>query len=257
MKRILLVCASVLCSCVFVRSQSTISTDRPNQTYAVTVEGKGIVQVETGVLLDRLDLETGSALKSNFYGQTFVRIGTGSNLEFQVATSYATLKSDSTDTGGLTPLLLGAKIKVAEENGIWPAISFIGNVRLPWIGDKDLRPEHVAPNFRFIFAHTLSDRFGIAYNLGIAWDGFDPNPIYEYTLLFTAGVINKLGAYVELFGFLLEENPNRHSFDFGLTYLLTNNIQLDASYGRSFSDPDGHYFNFGASFRFGSARVND
>ena len=229
-------------------AQGNISTDRPNQTYAATVEGKGSVIVETGVLLDRVnDIET---TKTNDYGQTFIRIGTGANMEIQVATSFLSLPE--ADLNGLSPLKLGAKIRLAEEKGPWPAMAFIGNITLPWIGKEEFRPENVAPDFRFIFNHTLSDRFSLAYNLGMQWDGFSSRSSFLYTLLLSAGIVGDLGGYIEVFGDFPEGSGSTHAFDFGFTYLLNPNVQLDASYGLTFTDPGGHYFNFGAAFRLGA-----
>ncbi len=138
--------------------QGVISTDRPTNTYSTSVVNKGVVVVETGVLLERTDIGNDDRSVYNDFGQTFVRIGTGANLEIQVATSFASSKpAPNTDaTNGLTPLKLGGKVHIADEKGAWPEISFIGNVTLPWIGEESFRPEYVAPDFRFIFYNSLA-----------------------------------------------------------------------------------------------------
>ncbi len=257
MNRIICIAVVLLSITVHLSGQGVIVTDRPSQTYSVTVAPTGTVIVETGVLLERTPLDGGETFKGNTYGQTFIRYGLRGNMEFQFGTSYATQKAPGVDVSGLNPFLLGAKIKIAEKKDYWPAVSFIGNVTLPWIGDEDLRPENVAPDFRFIFEHSLSERFVLAYNLGMAWNGSDSNTEYLYTLLFGSAIVGDLGAYVELFGSIYEDADNSTAANVGLVYLLTDQIQLDLSYGLTFSDPGGHYWNFGASFGIGSARQNN
>jgi len=239
-------------------AQSVISTDRPTNTYATSVVQKGTVVVETGVLLSRTELGNGEKSTYNDFGQTYVRIGTGGNLEIQVASSFASSKpvTGAEATTGLTPIKLGAKMHVTDEKGVWPEISFIGNITLPWIGEEEFRPDFTAPDFRFIFLHTLGDRFALGYNLGIAWDGFGPNPTYVYSLVLSAAVVGNLSAFAEVYGGFIEDVGDEHSFDVGLTYLVNPNFQLDASFGSAFTKPNSHYFNFGAAFRFGSATKN-
>jgi hypothetical protein len=238
----------------YVNSQSVISTDRPTNTYATSVVSKGFVVVETGVLLDRTDIGNDEVRILNDFGQTFVRIGTGANLEIQVATSYASLKADpnADKVNGLSPVKLGGKIHVADEKGAWPEISFVGNVLLPWIGEESFRPDFVAPDFRFIFYNTISDRFGIGYNLGMNWDGYLARSAFVYSVMFAGSVVGNLSAFVEVFGDFPEGAASSHVFDLGVTYLVSPKFQLDASFGSTFTDPNSYYFNFGAAYMFGS-----
>jgi hypothetical protein len=243
----------VITTCV--QAQEVISTDRPTNTYATSVVSKGVVVIETGVLLERTDIGNDERSRYHDFGQTFIRIGTGANLEIQVATSFASFKPtpNADATNGLTPLKLGGKMHLADEKGAWPEISFIGNVTLPWIGEEDFRPEYIAPDFRFIFYNSLSDRFGIGYNLGMAWDGNEARSSFVYSLMFAASVVGDLSAFVEVFGGFPEGSSSNHSFDLGLTYLVSPVFQLDASFGSTFTDPNSYYFNVGAAYMFGSA----
>ena len=257
--KVLLTCCVVKFALLNVAwAQGVISTDRPTNTYATSVVQKGTVVVETGVLLQRTDIGNDEKSVYNDFGQTYVRIGTGINLEVQVATSFASFKPtpNADATNGLTPLKLGGKMHLGDQKGAWPEISFIGNVTLPWVGEESFRPEYVAPDFRFIFLNAISDRFSLGYNLGMAWDGSDARSSFVYSLMLAAGVVGDLAAFVEVFGDFPEGTASNHSFDLGLTYLVSPDFQLDASFGSTFSDPNSYYFNFGAAYRFGSAAQN-
>jgi hypothetical protein len=63
-------------------------------------------------------------------------------------------------------------------------------------------------------------------------------------------ITEKLGSYVELFGFAPQKQTANHSFDGGITYLITNDFMLDLSSGVGLTElaPD-YYCAFGFSFR--------
>lgn len=235
-----------------MHAQDVIITDRPTQTYGTSVLGKGAFIVETGMLFETTKLDSGDKSKVYDYGTTFLRIGTGANIEFQIATSYGTFDPGDgrAQTTGLNPLKVGTKIHIATAKGAWPEMSFIGNILLPWIGEEDFRPDYVTPDFRFIFLHTLSERFSLAYNIGMEWDGSTPNGAFVYTLMLGASLVDNLGGFVEIYGNAREGEHAQHAIDLGLTYLLSPNFQIDMSYGNNYSGVNSSFFNFGAAWQF-------
>lgn len=235
-----------------VKTQDVIVTDRPTQTYSTSVLGKAAAIIETGLLFETTTLDNGGKSKSNDFGSTFFRIGTGANIEIQIATGYGTMDpGDGSDIiSGLNPIKLGAKMHVANEKGVWPEVAFVGNILLPWIGQEAFRPQYVAPDFRFIFLHTLSDRFSLAYNLGMEWDGYSSNGAFVYTLMLGASLVENLGGFVEIYGKGQENEKAQHAFDLGLTYLIAPYFQLDLSYGNNYSGANSNFFSFGASWQF-------
>ncbi len=238
-----------------IDAQNTISTDRPSQSYGTTVLGKGVLLVETGMLFKNTKNENDENIKLRDFGTTFIRIGTGANLEFQIATSITTqdLAHGFDKISGLSPIKLGAKFHIADERGAWPEIAFIGNIVLPWIGEDQFRPKYVTPDFRFIFLHTISDKFTLGYNIGMQWDGDQGYGAFVYTLVFGASITDKLGGFVEVFGDLAEEKENQHAFDLGFTYLISPIFQIDISYGYNYSGENSNYLNIGAAYQFGNS----
>jgi hypothetical protein len=103
--------------------------------------------------------------------------------------------------------------------------------------------------------HTLSDRFVLAYNLGTEWDGETPEPTFIYTLTTGCSITEKLGSYLEIYGFLPQNQQADHRVDGGFTYLVTNNVMMDASGGIGLSPNAPNYFiSFGMSYRFDVAK---
>ena len=112
------------------------------------------------------------------------------------------------------------------------------------------------PSLLMAFAHELSPRVSVGYNLGAAWESSPDQPDRQASLLYTLalgiGVTERLGAFVEVFG----DRPTAGdavtgiSIDGGLTFLLTETIQLDLSVGRGLHGQTADtFFGTGLSFR--------
>jgi hypothetical protein len=99
--------------------------------------------------------------------------------------------------------------------------------------------------------HTVSEKQTLSYNLGAEWDGDTAEPIFVYTLTTGYALTEKIGGYVELYGFLPQTQKPDHRFDAGFTYLFNPNHQLDLSGGVGISKNAPDYFiSVGYSFRF-------
>ncbi|WP_231567347.1 transporter [Lacinutrix sp. Hel_I_90] len=183
-----------------------------------------------------------------------IRYGVLDNLEFRLGWDYTNTKTKFNDTeirstDSFSPLLLGFKVSIAEERGIIPEIGFLGHLNLPFSVKKDLRPENTGVDFRFSFAHTLNEKSSLSYNLGAAWENDSPEAAYLYTLAYGYSLSDTWGAYVELYGDFPENNKANHLWDAGITYLLSNNVQLDATVGSSITKGQDLLLSAGVSFR--------
>ncbi len=228
-------------------------TDRPDATEAPTTVPVGSLQVETGAF-------TTSFTNGNFedrvigYNTTLLRYGIFSNLELRVGWNYEqnTISfqgQEISELTGLSPLLFGAKVAIRKERGWMPEIGLIGHLFLPFTASADFKPEFTSADFRFAFNHTLSERSGLAYNIGGQYGGDSPELAYIYTIAYGYAVTEKLGAYVELYGDLPENNRANHFWDAGLTYAVAPLVQLDATIGTSITEGQDLLLSAGISFR--------
>jgi hypothetical protein len=237
-------------------------TDRPDQTEAPVLTLPGFFQVEIGTQSE-FDNDKINNVKtvSTLYNTTLWKYGVTKNFELRVITEYANDKlqfnpnSDLGDTSvtvkGFNPIAVGSKIHLQTEKGIIPEISLITHLELPYFGSKNYRPDFVIPRFRFLFAHTLSDRFSFSYNLGAEWENGTNAATGIYTASFGASLFGNLSMFVEAYGFLKENSTADNRLDAGFTYLINNSLQLDCSGGVGLSDISPDYFlSAGISFRF-------
>lgn len=234
--------------------QEEMITDRPDQTESSSLVPKGSLQVETGAFYESVE-ESGFETQVTGYNTSLFRYGLFENLELrlgfdvqEVNFRFRNQEIQGQETG-LSPLLLGAKIGIARENGIIPEMGFLGHIYLPFSASSQYKPETTGVDFRFAFSHTLSERSGLAYNIGAKWRDDNPEATYIFTLSYAYAISEKFGFFVEYFSDFPEDWMAVHSFDGGFTYSIKPNIQLDAYAGRGISEDSPFLAGAGISFR--------
>lgn len=243
---------------VILKAQDEIPeliTDRPDQTESSAVVPHKSLQIETGFVLETNETDF-LEQRSFVYNTTLLRYGLLGNFELRLSMDYlgeelSIKNTDTTNTfSGLGPIYAGFKVKIADEDGWKPEIAFLGGLVLPFNANDNFKPEHSAANIRFSFAHTLSDRLSLGYNLGAEWDGETAVPGYFYSLALGIGLTDKLGMFAEGFGLIPEEGNSEHLFDAGFTFLVLPNFQLDISGGIGINDNAiDNFFSTGLTYR--------
>ncbi len=241
----------------FIHSQTPgdIITDRPDQTESTDILQPGYVQIETGVMHERIpDDGIGFYLseESSIYISTLIRIGVFENLELRIAPEYGIINNRSRyeldpewyeqKSEGFTPLVLGTKIKIVAERLHSPALSFLFNIDLPEIAGKDFKSSYTTPEVRLAIAKELSDRFGLGVNVGAEFNMALGETNGLYTVALGLGLLDNLSGFIEFYGFFRQYSKNTHFLDGGLTYLIQKNIQLDLSAGTGLTDFTQDYF---------------
>jgi len=223
-------------------------TDRPDATESSSVIGPGYLQVEFGWLYT----ESGDT-QTHELPQTLIRIGVIERIELRLGWNGYVDADSSEGADGVSDGELGTKIYLVEEKGLFPEAALLAAVSIPW-GDEEVSSDEVDPSFRFALSHTLSETFSLGYNLGAEWSTEEDSTLgsFVYTVALGAGLTDALGAYMEFFGDVgLSAAGTAHSLDGGFTYLLRENLQLDAFAGVGLSDDADDWFaGAGVSYRF-------
>jgi hypothetical protein len=232
-------------------AQTTIQTDRPDQTECPFITPVGYLQAENGFTYENIDKNN----KSITLPTILWKYGVNKNFELRLITEANTIESFGNKISGLVPTIIGFKVNVSEEKDIIPATGFIGHLAIPNAASTNFKASYYAPSFRFNMQHTLSNQFTLAYNLGAEWNGESPEPVFIYTLTSGMSITEKLGAYIELYGFAPQNQSADHRADGGFTYLITNDVMVDISggFGITKASPD-NYFALGFSYRFNTKK---
>jgi len=234
--------------------QEPIVTDRPDQTESASIVPTGWLQIEAGVLRESSEEKYPHYSSSGYSTLTeeytslqlpgvLVRLGLNEQMELRIGVGYINDKfsiasRDLTQTRqGFDAFSLGTKVAVSEEDGLIPQSAILAALTIPGTGAKHFESEWLVPEIRFAFAHTLSDRFSFGYNIAAMWDGESARHIGYYSFVIGAGLVYDVSCFAEVYGELPGDTYPLHRFDAGLTWLITNDLQLDASYGIGLTDP--------------------
>ena len=233
-----------------------IVTDRPDQTESPRLVPKGYIQIETGGFYQEDENDTDFKTTSLGYNTTLLRYGLLDNLELRLGwdnteTKFKANGQEFENTlNGFSTLLLGVKVGITEEKGWLPEIGLLGHLNLPFFAGQDYRPETTGADFRFSFAHTLSDKSSFSYNLGAEWENDSPELAYVYTIVYGLSLSGKVGFYAELYGDLPEDSSANHLWDTGFTYLAQPNLQFDVTVGTGINIDQKLLLSGGVSYRF-------
>jgi hypothetical protein len=238
-------------------------TDRPDQTESAEVVPRGFFQLEGG-WTHTADEQNGETERSDDIGNLLLRIGLSKKMELRLGWNGFTSRdrraaSIEDRQQGVRDADLGVKIKLTEQLGARPKVAFLGALVLP-VGDDELTSSRFDPSFRFAFAHHLSDRLVVGYNLGMVWESEidldDDRKLLSsgiYTLASGIAFTDSVAIYVELFGSIpaSASGTPSHSFDTGFVWLVRPRLQLDIEAGVGLSGAAADWFvGAGLSVRF-------
>lgn len=250
MKRGLFVAVLALCQALPALAQEgwsgledTISADRPDFTEGTGLIPPGHVQVEGGVTLGRVEDVDITTL-----GELLVRFGIGERSEARIGLgSYTRIEDDFASISGFEDPTLEIKYRFTDDAGELapgqPAVALILGTSVP-VGDKELTNDDWVPAAVFAFDWDLG-RFGVGANLGGSYEAGDDRFVQAFGSL-TAGYdwTDRLGTYLEWYGFSEEEKdgPSTHYVDGGITFLINNDLIVDARIGTGLNDADPDWY---------------
>ncbi len=232
---------------------SMLEADRPDQTETPAIVPVRHWQFETGFIIEKNE-QNSIKEETHTHPSVLAKYGVSDRFELRlIIDNSRTVTTESfvkSVKQGISPLQVGFKVRIAEEKGWIPLTSLIMHVAIPGAASKDLRADHLAPNFRFTMQHTISKQISLGYNLGAEWDGDTPAATGIYTITGGYKISERWGCYAELYGFMPERSKAQHSFDAGITFYLSKNIMLDISAGFALNKyaPD-HFIGTGFSVR--------
>lgn len=227
---------------------SDLVTDRPDKTESATVVPRGLLQVETGYLFTRDGEVDGYEVPG-----TLLRIGFGGRMELRIGHSGIVGGEGSQGAGDSE---LGAKVNLIERADGWrPELAILGGLSLP-TGDDGFSSDSADPSFLVAFSHELSPRLSVGSNVGAAWessaDQQGRDAFIIYSLVLGVGLTDRLGTFLEFFGDrqIAGTTATSVSVDGGLTFLLSEVVQLDVYVGSGLRGPTDEVFvGTGLSFR--------
>lgn len=242
--------AMLLLVTVLFGQAGAIETDRPDQTETPVTVPAGWIQIETG-WSQVGTANDGIGERTTTLPTVLAKVGLCDRAELRLEmdrVDRGSLDSNLPSVSGFSPLEIGTKVDLWVDRGWRPRTSLIVNLGVSGSASPGLRPKDQYVTFRFTMQNALSDRFSLGYNLGTEWNGETPTATGIYTLSLGASASDRLGFFVEVYGFVSDVEPADHRLDAGATFKLGPDVQFDASGGHSLGE-DRWFLSAGLSFR--------
>ena len=257
MKPVTSLAALAMCAVSAVQAQDQIITDRPDFVESSNVVGRGRLQVETSVLLERA--RSGPLRARTLATPTLLRYGLGESVELRVETDgrvHQRLRvgGERGSGSGYADTALGLKWHVADASASMPSVGVLLHADLD-SGSRAFRGQGVRPSLRVVGEWELPRDYSLGVMPGIAI-GRDEGGRHRYGIF---GVVLGKSFDERLRGFVEVAMPqiarSAHGgtqavLDLGGAYLLSSDVQLDAMLSRGLNGrtPDWA-FTIGISFR--------
>ncbi|MHB9066842.1 MAG: transporter [Pirellulaceae bacterium] len=228
-----------------------LSSDRPDFTEASCTVGQGVTQLEMGYTFFH-DRGPTSRVQSHSYPELLLRAGAFADwFELRVGWNFGS-SSESFDTltrshSGSEDLYVGAKLGLTPQQGVWPEMALVPQMSVPLGGD--FGTEEVLPGINWLYGWDLTEVLSTTSNtqINMAIDDETNDKFLEFAQSWAIGcdLTECVGVYTEWFVIVpagAESIQTEHYFDAGLTYRLTNDLQLDMRIGKGVSSDAVDYF---------------
>ena len=245
--------------CFAQGDDESINPDRPDQNESPDVVEPLVLQVESGYIFEKtadLDIykETNQSVP-----QVLIRFGLLKNTEFRTYIEYGITKEElnSTVTGetsnyshsGFKPIKFGVKLKIHDGEGFNPSAAFLINLAIPKLASSYYKADYIAPEIILSLEQNLYKKISVGYNIIMSWDGFSPESNEAYSISANYSISRRIGMFLETYGFYQGSSSADNRLDGGLYYLITKDLQVDASGGVGLNDISPKFF-LGAGFSF-------
>jgi hypothetical protein len=229
-----------------------MATDRPDKTESAYTVDAGHWQFEMDLLSYAYDRSGQSGehltVKALAIAPINLKVGVLNNVDLQiVAETYNIQRTKDRDTGsstrvsGFGDLLLRCKTNLWGNDGGPSALAVMPFLKIP-TNQRDLGNGAVEGGIIFPFAMELPADWGLGAQAEVDYlqdsNGSDYHQEFINTITVSHDIVGKLAGYVELFSNASTERGAKWiaTFDFGFTYALTRDIQLDAGMNVGLTD---------------------
>lgn len=247
------------CACAFpaAASDGPIATDRPDFVESSHVVGKGRLQIESSVAIDRDG--DGERRATAWSTPTLVRFGITDNLELRVESDGA-MRQRSSGAGlagvterGYADASLGLKWHAMDGEGSRPSVGLLLHADLS-TGSAAFRDEGTRPSARLVAEWEMPNDMSIGVMPGIGYQKQDGGNMFGILGLVAGKAWNdRLRSFVEISSPHIARSAHggtEASLTVGAAYLVRKNVQIDTALSRGLNPRTADLsLTFGLSFK--------
>lgn len=229
-------------------SGDEMNVDLPDETEETSLVGKGSLQMETALLLNRYH----NNAKSSVIGQVLLRFGVSDRVELRAILEDGKNRDTYLDetVQSTMPLGIGSKVSLVKDHRWLPDMTLIGLLNLPLTSKSSGHRERWSPLLLMAFGHKLSEKWKLEYNAGGQQEVFST----EWVWLANGSLHYRLSAPMELFFEYYAQygvgKRGHNNIGGGVTYQLDEHLQIYVSGGSSigYNEPN-QFIAGGIAFR--------
>ena len=235
---------------VLYADEDPIAANRPGFSMGTaTVKPKSVL-VELGY--DYSFNNRGVASASYAFPITALRTGISDNAELAISWNGFVVDRDKDySTFSKSDIAIEGKYRIYQSEKY--NLTALGILSLP-TGTYPSSSKSVDPLVGIIFDYSIWEGDTLFGTVGASSTQLDHNRIYDtrYALGYSIEHSDTIGSFIELYTIVQGEPAlyDARVVDFGITYLPTNDIQLDCSVGVALTKYSSNFISFGATFRF-------
>ncbi len=207
-----------------------MNADLPDETEETSLLGKGQIQLETALLINKHYKKASSII-----GQALLRFGLSERVEVRAIIedgknrdTYIRETVQST-----LPLGIGSKISLVKDHSWLPDMTFVGQLCLPLTSKSSVRREHWSPILLMAFENKLSPKWKFEYNTGAQQELFSTDWVWLANGSLHYHISDPLELFLEYYAQYGSGKSGHNNIGGGLSYQLGNHVQLYLSAGSS------------------------
>jgi hypothetical protein len=241
---LVLLCAAFAGTLATLAAEPMI-TDRPDFTESATLVPRGYFQLEAGFTVE--DFDGGDAVQ---VGEALLRVSLDQRWEVRIGLpSYLSVDTPGGDLTGTGDASIGTKRYLGQVTTLNDAhAGLLLSTSVPTAGG-DFDSSSWQPDAALLLAWELDGGWGLGTNLGYTYadDGQERFSQLRGSLSLGVPLGDRLAGFAETYVFNKEFEGGSTAWyaDTGITYLLSEDLQLDARIGAGLSDDTSDFF-FGA-----------
>jgi len=215
----------ILLSCVGLKAQNVINTDRPDQSDGTHIVEKNYFQIETGVQFSKLD-----DITKGFDNVTLIRYGITRTFEVRLGNQYSTVR-DSNMISGIRPLTISFKNQLCKQHGLLPKVTLVSYFRLPFTIGPAFPANYFGYTVTLAARHDVLSNLKIYSNFGVTQDQQTADLSYLAAIELNYNVTQRCSVYIEYYGNYARNVYPSNGIDIGFIYALKNNFAMDIAFG--------------------------
>ncbi|MFZ6050769.1 transporter [Halocola ammonii] len=251
----LIIFFSLLLSAFISHSQFTenIASGRPGQANGARTVGARTFQLQAGGGYNTPTLDNNRI--HNYTADAVLRVGITERFEVGAlwnyrATRYNFSENTFSNDGFASPAIRARVNLNDEQKGLLPVFAIQAGAFLP-IGDPEFGISQLSPFGRLMASYSFFDRVGLTFNYRMNFPNSTDKPAeHRYIASLSLNITQKLGILGEIYGDVYR-TYHVSKFDYGIFYLVNEDLQLDINAGGHTINEDSNPFfiNAGVSWR--------